>query len=171
MAAQGFRYRFLIISALLFIAASCVFAQTCTIHAEDAAGLWGQADGTGCGNDIVKAAFRASGVEVSLVTTPYNRAKTFVMEGKALACFGMGRVDVALIQLDSLKSAAYVMKAAGVSDRIEVAFSLGVTRTYLRFAVDNPDTPAAIKAFDEGMVKIKADGTLDKIIAFWKSKL
>jgi hypothetical protein len=150
--------------------ASCIFAQTCTIHAEDAAGLWGHADGTGCGNDIVKTAFRAFGVEVSLLTTPYN-LKTLVMEGRALACFGMGRVDVALIQLDSLESAAYVMKAASVSDRIEVAFALGVSRTRLGFSIGNPDMPAAIKAFDEGMVKIKADETLDKIIAFWISKL
>ncbi len=43
--------------AALMAVALTIFPQTYTILAEDAAGLWGQEDGTGYGNDIVKAAF------------------------------------------------------------------------------------------------------------------
>ncbi len=62
-----------------------------TILAEDGAGLWGQPDGSGCGNDLVVAAFAASGIKVTLQTMPYVRAKTEVLQGRALACFGMAR--------------------------------------------------------------------------------
>lgn len=79
---------------LLVAASSTAYAQnTYTILAEDAAGLWGQADGTGAGNDIVKAAYAAMGVKVSLNVVPYNRCKTSVMNGRALACFGMAWSD------------------------------------------------------------------------------
>jgi polar amino acid transport system substrate-binding protein len=70
------------------------YAQTqYTILAEDAAGLWGQADGTGAGNDIVRAAFAAMGDKVIFKIVPYNRCKTYVMNARALACFGMGWSD------------------------------------------------------------------------------
>lgn len=59
------------------------------VLAEDAAGLWGQADGTGCGNDLVKAAFEAAGHPARLEVAPYARAKQDVFDQKALACFGM----------------------------------------------------------------------------------
>jgi polar amino acid transport system substrate-binding protein len=76
----------------ILAASSVAHAQTqttYTILAEDAAGLWGQADGTGAGNEIVQAAFAAMGDKVSLQIVPYNRCKTYVMNGRALACFGM----------------------------------------------------------------------------------
>ena len=80
-------------SALL-IAHSIVVAQAnYSIQAEDAAGLWGQADGTGAGNDIVRAAFAAAGDTVNFQVVPYNRCKWTVMAGHSLACFGMGRSD------------------------------------------------------------------------------
>ena len=78
----------------MFTFTPVTYSQTTyTILAEDAAGLWGQADGSGAGNDIVKAAYAAMGVKVKLSIVPYNRCKTFVMTGHALACFGMGWSD------------------------------------------------------------------------------
>jgi polar amino acid transport system substrate-binding protein len=229
-------------------------AQTYTILAEDAAGLWGQADGSGCGNDIVRAAFAASGVRVELEAVPYNRAKKLVLGGKALACFGMswsdelrgkvvfsrepiystvctvfvrkadsdryrgpadirpgtivgtvlgyeyppdfgelvgrgallpesalseakslqklamGRLDIAAANLDSLKSEKYLLALAGVEGRVVAAFTLGSSGTYLGFAAGNPETPAAIEAFDKGMRIIAGDGSRDRIIALWKQK-
>lgn len=59
------------------------------IAAEDGAGPWGQADGTGCGNDIVLAAFGAANVPVKLEIMPYSRAKSGVLSGHYVACFGM----------------------------------------------------------------------------------
>ena len=79
---------------IMFTLTPLAYSQTTyTILAEDAAGLWGQTDGTGAGNDIVIAAYAAMGVKVKLSVVPYNRCKTFVMNGHALACFGMGWSD------------------------------------------------------------------------------
>jgi ABC-type amino acid transport substrate-binding protein len=59
------------------------------IAAEDGAGPWGQPDGTGCGNDIVLAAYAAVKVPARLEVMPYSRAKSGVLAGHYVACFGM----------------------------------------------------------------------------------
>ncbi len=59
------------------------------IAAEDGAGPWGQVDGTGCGNDIVLAAYAAAKVPARLEVMPYSRAKSGVLAGHYVACFGM----------------------------------------------------------------------------------
>jgi polar amino acid transport system substrate-binding protein len=63
------------------------------IAAEDGAGPWGQPDGSGCGNDIVLAAYAAVKVPAKLEVIPYSRAKTGVLSGKYVACFGMAWTD------------------------------------------------------------------------------
>jgi ABC-type amino acid transport substrate-binding protein len=62
---------------------------TLVIAAEDGAGPWGQADGTGCGNDIVLAAFAAAKVQARLEVMPYARARNGVLSGTYVGCFGM----------------------------------------------------------------------------------
>ncbi|HWQ09804.1 MAG TPA: transporter substrate-binding domain-containing protein [Holophaga sp.] len=59
------------------------------IAAEDAAGPWGQSDGTGCGNEIVLAAYAAAKVPARLNVMPYARARNGVMQGDYAGCFGM----------------------------------------------------------------------------------
>jgi ABC-type amino acid transport substrate-binding protein len=59
------------------------------IAAEDGAGPWGQPDGSGCGNDIVLAAYAAVKVPARLEVMPYSRAKSGVLAGHYVACFGM----------------------------------------------------------------------------------
>jgi polar amino acid transport system substrate-binding protein len=78
---------------VLVLGGSAAWADPVTILAEDAAGPWGQANGTGCGNDLVVAAFQAAGVEVRLEAQPYARAKKQVLAGRAEACFGMSWTD------------------------------------------------------------------------------
>lgn len=63
------------------------------IASEDAAGPWGRADGTGCGNDIVLAAYAAVNEPVKLEVMPYSRAKIGVLEGRYVGCFGMAWTD------------------------------------------------------------------------------
>lgn len=232
------------------------FSQTTyRILAEDSAGPWGQPDGTGAGNDIVRAAFEAVGEKVVFTIVPYNRCKVKVMEGLALACMGMGwseelrgkvlfpkfpiysntatlfvrkvdadkyrkvtdiahktrvgtvlgyeypdaftqlvkagklvpedalnessslkklaagRVDLVIANLDDLKGADYLLKQAGVADRVQVAFTMESSDTYLGFAVGDPKTSAAMKSFDTGWVVIQRNGALAKILASWKAKL
>lgn len=63
--------------------------QPLVIAAEDGAGPWGKADGTGCGNDIVLAAYAAVKVPMKLEIMPYARAKNSVLSGSFVGCFGM----------------------------------------------------------------------------------
>jgi ABC-type amino acid transport substrate-binding protein len=241
--------------ALTLFSSSASAQATYQILAEDAAGLWGQSDGTGAGNDIVRAAFEASGDKVIFSIVPYNRCKTKVMEGRVLACFGMGwseelkgkvifakrpiytntatifvrktdaakyrkvgdiapktpigtvlgyeypdtfaqlvksgtvvpnsainettslkmlaagRFDLGIAKLDDLKSAEYLLRQAGVEDRVQVAFTMESAGTFLGFSASDPKTPAAMKSFDAGMELIQKNGTLAKILASWKGRL
>lgn len=226
-----------------------------TILAEDAAGMWGQADGSGAGNDIVHAAFNAVGDQVVLKIVPYNRCKAHVLSGLAIACLGMskseelngkilfadlplyttistvfvrksdalkytkladipplthvgtvlgyeypslviqlfnnknwipsdapsevqslkklaaGRFNLAIANLDALKNADYLLKQAGVSDQVQVAFEIEGSETFVGFANDDKKAMQALAAFNKGMQIIKKNGTLDKILQQWKSKL
>jgi len=64
-------------------------AADLTIMAEDAAPPFARADGTGFANDVVRAAFRAVGVDVAFDVVPYARCKKDAEDGKVPACFGM----------------------------------------------------------------------------------
>lgn len=78
------------LSMLMAVAASSVAHSTpLEIAVEDAAAPWSKKDGTGCANDIVKAAFAAAGVDINLMVVPYARCKDMVMAGKVAACFSM----------------------------------------------------------------------------------
>ncbi len=247
----------IILSCCLFLSlANLASAQSkYAILAEDAAGMWGQADGSGAGNDIVRAAFAAVGDQVVLSIVPYNRCKAHVLNGLAIACVGMsksedlngkilfadvplyttvstlfvrksdahkytkladipsqthvgtvlgyeypslvmqlfkdrnwiasdapsevhslkklaaGRFNLAVANLDALKNADYLLKQAGVSDQVQVAFEVEGSETFIGFARDDKKALLALAAFNRGMQIIKKNGTLDKILQQWKSKL
>src|SRR4051812_28270989 len=57
--------------------------------AEDAAQPFSGPDGTGYANDLVKAAFKAAGVQVTFDVVPYARCKREVEAGRTPACFSM----------------------------------------------------------------------------------
>jgi polar amino acid transport system substrate-binding protein len=98
------------------------------IAAEDGAGPWGQPDGTGCGNEIVLAAYAAAKVPAKLEIVPYSRAKSGVLDGHYVACFGMawtpdlkGKVvfaDKPLYSVTAMlvQSVAKPLKASSVKD-------------------------------------------------------
>jgi ABC-type amino acid transport substrate-binding protein len=65
------------------------FAADLTIMAEDAAPPFSRPDGTGFANDLVKAAFKAAGIDVVLDTVPYARCKKDAEDGRVAACFSM----------------------------------------------------------------------------------
>lgn len=74
---------------LFLVLSSVARAQPLLIAVEDDAAPWSKPDGTGYANDVVRAAFEAAGVEVSLVRVPYARCKFMVMNGQAVGCFSM----------------------------------------------------------------------------------
>jgi polar amino acid transport system substrate-binding protein len=93
----GLTFRSLHLVVMVFLATVGMGAQVpvpsakqpLIIAAEDGAGPWGQTDGTGCGNDIVLAAYAAVKVPVKLEVMPYARAKSGALSGGFVACFGM----------------------------------------------------------------------------------
>ncbi len=64
-------------------------AEQLDVLAEDDAAPWSCQDGTGYANDVVRAAFRAAGVDVRLLVVPYARGKNMTIAGEAVACFSM----------------------------------------------------------------------------------
>jgi len=67
-------------------------ADTLTVAVEDEAAPWSQKDGSGFANDVVKAAFKASKVDIQLQVVPYSRCKHMVVQGEVAACFSMSWV-------------------------------------------------------------------------------
>ena len=61
------------------------------VAVEDAADVWSRADGTGYANDIVRAAFRAGGIEPHFLVVPYARCKAMVIQARVPVCFSMSR--------------------------------------------------------------------------------
>jgi ABC-type amino acid transport substrate-binding protein len=66
-------------------------AQTLVAGAEDDAGPWSYADGTGYVNDVVRAAFESVGWSVRFETLPYARCKAMLLSGQLAACFSTSR--------------------------------------------------------------------------------
>ncbi|MFI5311220.1 MAG: substrate-binding periplasmic protein [Gemmatimonadales bacterium] len=66
-------------------------AEPLEVAVENDAGPWSLRDGTGFANDVVRAAFKASGIEIRLRVVPYARCKLMAVEGLAVACFSMSR--------------------------------------------------------------------------------
>ena len=73
----------------LFLFSSVAIATTIELGAEDAAGPWGDKDGNGAGNEIVKASYKAAGIDVKLNILSYAKAKAMTLEGKLAGCFSM----------------------------------------------------------------------------------
>ena len=67
-------------------------ADTLIVAVEDDAAPWSQKDGSGFANDVVKAAFKASKVDIQLQVVPYSRCKHLVVQGEVAACFNMSWV-------------------------------------------------------------------------------
>jgi len=79
---------FIIFSIFL---SSFVSAETVKILAENDWAPWAQGDGTGIGNDVIRAAFKAVGIDVQYEVVLYDRALAMVKEGSAIACFNVPR--------------------------------------------------------------------------------
>ncbi|HXE98422.1 MAG TPA: transporter substrate-binding domain-containing protein [Dongiaceae bacterium] len=84
-----FRLQMLLVLFLAQLFCGTAFSAPLQIAVEDDAGPWSQREGTGFANDVVRAAFKAAGVEVELTVVPYARCKDMVFKGKVAACFSM----------------------------------------------------------------------------------
>jgi polar amino acid transport system substrate-binding protein len=84
-----FKKRLFSILLISHFVCGTALAAPLIIAVEDDAAPWSQHDGTGFANDVVRAAFKAAGVEVELMVVPYARCKMMALQGKAAACFSM----------------------------------------------------------------------------------
>src|SRR5579872_5704611 len=64
-------------------------APEITIMVEDASEPFSRADGSGYANDLVRAAYKAVGVKLTLNVVPYARCKEFLKRAMVPGCFAM----------------------------------------------------------------------------------
>lgn len=82
-----------ILCIVLFLATfGYASADTLIVAVEDRAAPWSKKDGSGFANDVVRAAFKASKVDIQLQVVPYARCKHMVVQGEVAACFSMSWV-------------------------------------------------------------------------------
>jgi polar amino acid transport system substrate-binding protein len=82
----------LIVLLLLFPAGQidrALAAPEITIMVEDASEPLSRADGSGYANDLVRAAYKAAGVKLTLNVVPYARCREFLKRALVPACFSM----------------------------------------------------------------------------------
>ncbi|NQD35520.1 ABC transporter substrate-binding protein [Permianibacter sp. IMCC34836] len=172
-----------LLSALLTFAAfipvpagSATAAAPLEIFVEDNADPFSRPDGSGYANDIVRAAFAAAGVDITLVVVPYSRCKKQVIEGSAVACFSMsaapelvGQVKFADTPLFSVTPTYFENRKRPLKARSEAELGAGVTIGVVR-EYEYPATTLAAQArgaiFDahraeQTNLKMLAAGRLD----------
>ena len=81
-----------------------------------------------------------------------------------------GRLDYVICMVDDLKSPNFLLKAAQVSDSVEPVLMTQPQSTTVGFAVGDPASATAIKAFDRGMDLIKSNGTYASIVRRWSAR-
>ena len=64
-------------------------APNITIMVEDASEPFSRSDGSGYANDLVRAAYAAAGVMVTLNIVPYARCREYLKRARVPACFSM----------------------------------------------------------------------------------
>ncbi len=73
----------------------------------------------------------------------------------------VGRIDATIIYD---KTAAVLLKELSLEGKIELAFQNETTPIFLAFSKKNPKSPYYAQKLDEGLAKIKQDGTYQKIM-------
>jgi ABC-type amino acid transport substrate-binding protein len=142
------------------------------ILVENAADPFSRADGTGYANDLVKAAFAAAGVPVTLAVVPYVRCKTKVLDGSAAACVSMswapafeGHVKFSDEHLIEVHPVYFELTARPLVARSEAELGAGVRIGIIR-GYEYPDSAMAVRTrgaiFDEGASEI---ANLKKLVA------
>jgi ABC-type amino acid transport substrate-binding protein len=88
-------------------------------------------------------------------------------EVASLEMLAEGRLTFAVLQLDGLKSLAGLLVQTKAQGRVEPAFRLTPQGSYVGFSLAHPQGPWAKKNFDQGLARIKANGTQRKILKDW----
>ena len=80
-----------------------------------------------------------------------------------------GRIDAAVLMISTQPEDSPDRATLKGSKRYAPAMTLGVMGSHIGFSVQHPDGDTARRQFDEGLRRIRADGTLAKIARRWRS--
>ncbi len=92
-------------------------------------------------------------------------------ESANLKKLASGRIDAAIINLDELKSAQFLLRGAGVEDKVAPLFHSAELDAYIGFSVRHPRGSWARAKFDEGFAIIQRNGALNKILDRWRARM
>lgn len=82
-----------------------------------------------------------------------------------------GRIDAAIVNLDELKSARFLLRDADVEGRVAPLFRSADLDAYIGFSEKNPRGQWARARFDEGFAAIERNGTLRRILQQWRARM
>ena len=83
----------------------------------------------------------------------------------------LGRVDLALLTYNELKSPEWLIARAGVQGKVKTSFSAGVLNSYIGFSRKHPQGAWAVQQFNEGHRRIMTNGALQRVRKTWLQKL
>jgi ABC-type amino acid transport substrate-binding protein len=83
----------------------------------------------------------------------------------------LGRVDLAILNYDKMKSPKWLITRAGVNGNVKPTFRAGVLKSYIGFSNKNPQGAWARLKFNKGYRLITTNGTLRRIRSMWLQKL
>ena len=78
-----------------------------------------------------------------------------------------GRIDLALLSYNEIKTPKFLIQRAGVSGQVKTTFQSGVMNSYLAFSIKNSQGHWAKQEFDKGFASILRNGTLQRIKSKW----
>jgi polar amino acid transport system substrate-binding protein len=80
----------------------------------------------------------------------------------------LGRIDYAVLNHNSVKTADQMIGAADAAGKVKLAFSGGELGSFIGFSLAHPRGQWARKKFDEGFRKIKTNGALAELEKRWR---
>lgn len=83
----------------------------------------------------------------------------------------LGRVDLALLNYNQMKSPAWLITRAGVAGKVKPSFRSGILQSYIGFSRKNTDGLWALQQFNKGYRLITSNGTLRRLEKTWVERL
>jgi ABC-type amino acid transport substrate-binding protein len=79
----------------------------------------------------------------------------------------LGRVDLALLNYNEMKSPDWLIARAGVNGKVKTSFQAGILNSYIGFSRKHPQGAWALLQFNQGYRLITANGTLQRVRKTW----
>ncbi len=88
-------------------------------------------------------------------------------EDANLKKLALGRIDLAIVNTNKIKSGALMIKNAGVNGKVAFAFRGGILESFIGFSKKHPQGERLRTVYNKGYAKIAANGMLRKIESKW----